>query len=457
MKVRFPIVVGIGLAVAGFGIPSGLHAQTLQDALAAAYAGNPTLLAKRAGLRATDEGVAQALSDYRPTIKAAGESGFSEVISSTATDRTQQREPHSASLTITQPIFSGGGTMAASSSADNTVMSERAKLQSVEQNILLAAATAFADVFRAQAVLELSINNEQVLVRQLEATRDRFSVGEITRTDVHQAQARKAGATADRIKAEGDLKTAHATYRNVIGEAPGTLSRPETGTGLDLNLPADFDEALKLAKDANPTVISAFYNERAALDDINDIKAELLPSLDLTGSASRKLNSSGINTAVNTYTAKLTLSMPLYQSGSVYSRLRAARQTAAQRRRDLDQSHRDAIEQVSRAWQDILTIGARKASFEAQIEAAEIALDGVSQEAAVGSRTVLDVLDAEQELLDAKVNFVGAERNELIAKFDLKSAVGELTAGRLGLPVDIYDSAKNYGDVRWRWFGGDID
>jgi outer membrane protein len=211
-----------------------------------------------------------------------------------------------------------------------------------------------------------------------------------------------------------------------------------------------------LATDANPVVVSAVYDELAARDDISEIKAELLPSLDFSGSASRNLNSSGVSTSLNTYSAKLTLSVPLYQSGSVYSRLRAARQTASQRRRDLDQSHRNAIEETSRAWQDIHTVGARKASFEAQIKAAEIALEGVQQEAAVGSRTVLDVLDAEQELLDAKVSFVGSERDELIAKFDLKSAIGELTAGHLGLPVDIYDSAKNYNDVRWRWFGGDI-
>lgn len=452
MRVRLSVVLGMSLAIAGFGLPEFSYAQTLQDALAAAYAGNPTLLAKRADLRATDEGVPQALSDFRPTIEAEGVSGFSEVESSAATDRVQQREPHSASVTVTQPIFSGGGTMAASSAADNTVMSERAKLQSVEQGVLLAAVTAFADVFKAQAVLDLSVNNEQVIRRQLEATRDRFAVGEITRTDVHQAEARMAGATADRIKSEGDLKTARAAYRNVIGETPGTLGRP----GMDLTLPVDFDEALKLATDANPAVVSAVYSERAARDDISEIKAELLPSLDLSGSASRSLNASGVSTAVNTYSAKLTLNVPLYQSGSVYSRLRAARQTASRRRRDLDQSHRDAIEEASRAWQDIQTIGARKTSFEAQIKAAEVALEGVRQEAAVGSRTVLDVLDAEQELLDAKVSFAGSERDELIAKFKLKSAIGELTAGQLGLPVEIYDSAKNYNDVRWKWFGGDI-
>ncbi|MHA1599148.1 MAG: TolC family outer membrane protein [Alphaproteobacteria bacterium] len=453
MKRRFSVVLGVSIVVAGFGLPASASGQTLQEALAAAYSGNPTLLAKRANLRATDEGVPRALSGYRPTVAASGTSGFSELKSSTATDRTQQREPHSASVTLSQSIFAGGGTLAATRGASNTVMSERAALQTVEQSVLLNAATAFAVVFRAQAVLDLTINNEQVLTRQLEATRDRFSVGEITRTDVHQAEARLAGTAADRIKAEGDLKSARATYRNVIGETPGTLSRPD----MILTLPTDFDAALKRATDDNPAVVTAIYNERAANNDIDEIKAELLPSVDLSGSASRSLNASGESTSLNTYTAKLTLSVPLYQSGSVYSRLRAARQTASQRRRDLDQTRRDAIEGVTRAWEDIQTVSARKVSFQAQIKAAEVALEGLRQEAAVGSRTVLDVLDAEQELLDARVNFVGAERDELVAKFDLKSAVGELTAGHLALPVEIYDSAKNYNDVRNKWFGGGIE
>ncbi|MBT3237844.1 MAG: TolC family outer membrane protein [Rhodospirillaceae bacterium] len=453
MNSRFSIALGLSIIAVGYGLPTTGHSQTLEEALASAYSGNPTLLGQRANLRATDEGVTQALSGYRPTIAASGSSGYSEIESSTATDRNQQREPHSASVTLSQSIFAGGGTLAATRNADNSVLAERASLQGVEQDILLSAVSAFASVFRAQAVLDLTINNEQVLARQLEATRDRFSVGEITRTDVHQAEARLAGTTADRIKAEGDLKSARATYRNVIGETPGKLSRPDT----TLTLPANFDEALKLATEDNPSVVAAYYTERAADNSIDAVKAELLPSLDLSGSASRSLNASGESTSINTYAAKMTLSVPLYQSGSVYSRLRAARQTASQRRRDLDQARRNAVEEVTLAWEDIQTVSARMISFRAQIKAAEVALEGLRQEAAVGSRTVLDVLDAEQELLDARVNLVGAERDQLVARFGLKSAVGELTAAHLQLPVDVYDSAKNYEDVRWKWFGGAID
>jgi len=430
--------------------PGAASAQSLTEALAAAYASNPTLQAARAGLRAIDEGVPQALSGYRPSIEASGSTGYSEIDSSTATDRHQQRKPHTASVTLTQPLYSGGSTRADVSQAEHTVMSARADLLSSEQTVLLAAATAYVDVFRAQAVLEHNINNEQVLKRQLEATRDRFQVGEITRTDVHQAEARLAGATADRIQAEGNLETTRATYRNVIGEAPGKLERPQSPSGL----PGSVEAAISAALTQNPAVVGAEFDERAAADGIDSVRGELLPSIDFSGSAGRSLNASGESTASNTYAAKVTLTVPLYQSGSVYSRLRAARETASEKRRLIDQARRDATEQATKAWETLQTNRARITSFEAQVNAAEVALDGVEREAAVGSRTVLDVLDAEQELLDAKVNLVGAERDEMVAVFTLMSALGELTAARLALPVEGYDDTGHYDAVRSKWFGG---
>ncbi len=425
-------------------------AQTLEQALVAAYTGNPTLQAQRAALRATDEGVSQALSDWRPSLEASGSSGFSEIDNPAASDPRQQREPHTASLTLSQSLFSGGGTLAATRQAENSVMAGRADLLSVEQSVLLKAVSAYMNVFSAQSVLELNINNEQVLTRQLEATRDRYNVGDITRTDVHQAEARHALATANRIRAEGNLKASRATFMNVIGEAPGELARPENTYAL----PASFEDAVRLASENNPDVVKAEYTERAAGDNVDEIKSELLPSLDLSGSASRALNASGESTSLNSYIAKMTLTVPLYQSGSVYSRLRAARQTAAQNRRNIDQARRDAIESATRAWENLLTIQASKVSFEIQVNASEVALEGVGQEAAVGSRTVLDVLDAEQELLDAKVNLVGAERDEMIAIFELKSAIGELSVRHLNLPVTPYDSVEHYDQVRSIWVGG---
>jgi len=429
------------------------HAQSLEEAMAAAYAGNPALQAKRAELRATDEGVPQALSEWRPSLTAEATSGLTNNYLNTRTsNKTQQPTPHSTSLTLSQSLYSGGQSEAALASAENAVLAGRAELVGIEQTVLLDAVKAYVNVFRAQAILELRVSNEQVLKRQLEATTDRFQVGEITRTDVHQAEARLARTTADRIQAEGDLISNRATYRNVIGGAPEKLVRPV----MELNLPGSADGAVKLAVVQNPAVVSAEFNERSAQDTVKEVRGELLPSLDLAGSASRSLNASSESTRSDSYSAKLTFSMPLYQSGSVYSRLRAARQTAAQRRRQIDATRRDATETATRAWETLQTSRARILSLEAQIKASEVALEGVQREAAVGSRTVLDVLDAEQELLDAKVNIVSAQRDETVAVFELKSAIGELTANYLALSVDSYDSTAHYNDVRQKWFGGGI-
>ncbi|MBT4932766.1 MAG: TolC family outer membrane protein [Rhodospirillaceae bacterium] len=431
----------------------GARAQSLEDALAAAYAGNPTLQAKRAELRATDEGVPQALSDWRPSLSAEAASGYTNnYINTRSSNQTQQPTPHSTSLTLSQPLYSGGQTQAAVASAENAVLAGRAELAGIEQTVLLDAVKSYVNVFRAQAILELRVSNEQVLRRQLEATSDRFEVGEITRTDVHQAEARLARTTADRIQAEGDLVSNRATYRNVIGSTPEKLNRPV----MDLNLPGDANESVKLAVAQNPDVLSAEFDERASREDIKEVRGELLPSLDLAGSASRSLNAASERTRTDSYSAKLTLTVPLYQSGSVYSRLRAARQTASQRRRQIDTARRDATEIATRAWENLQTSRARILSLNAQIKASEVALEGVQREASVGSRTVLDVLDAEQELLDAKVNVVSAERDETIAIFELKSAIGELTASHLSLPVEAYDSTSHYNEVRQKWFGGGI-
>jgi outer membrane protein len=441
----------LGASVA-LGITTSVHGQSLEEALGTAYQGNPTLLAKRAGLRATDEGVPQAISGWRPSLTASGSSGRTESTSSTRTETKQNFNPHSASLTLSQPLYSGGKTMAAIDSAENAVLAGRASLLSVEQTVLLDAVKAYVNVYRSQAVLELRINNEAVLKRQLEATSDRFQVGEITRTDVNQAEARLAKITADRIQAEGDLVSSRATYKNVIGEAPGSLASPT----MELKLPSSAEETIKLALAQNPDVVSAEFNERASQNNISKVKGELLPSLDLSGTASRARNSSGLKTSLETYSAKVTLSVPLYKSGSVYSRLRSARQTASQRLREIDTARRNATETATNAWQTLQTSRARIVSINVQIKASEVALEGVQREASVGSRTVLDVLDAEQDLLDAKVSVVTAQRDETIARFELKSAIGEMTVIQLALPVAAYNSLKHYNVVRSKLFGGSI-
>ena len=428
------------------------HGQSLEEALAAAYVNNPTLLSERASLRGTDEQVPQALSNWRPTVEMSTSAGVSAVRNSTGTGtaKGQHREPKSLSLSISQSLYRGGRTMAATREAINTVKAERARLDSVEQTVLLEAATAFMNVVRDQAVLELNTNNEQVLKRQLEATRDRFRVGEITRTNVHQAEARLARATADRIQSEGDLQASRAAFQNVVGQAPGKLPRPQPLT----DLPGTQEEAIKTAVTGDPDIIALDFDEQALRHNVTEVRGELLPEVTLSAGASRNLQTSSENSRITTVEGTISLSVPLYQKGAVYSRLRAARQAVAEKRLNIDQARRDSIEEATRAWEELQTARARIKSLNTEIKSAEVALEGVERESEVGSRTVLDVLDAEQELLDAKVTLVRAQRDQMVAIFELKTAMGQLTARHLNLPVLLYDPETHFQEVRMKWVGG---
>lgn len=450
-SLAFRGTVVLGVSLAWLGLSPDAWGQVFEDALAAAYRNNPSLLAQRAKLRSTDEQVPQAIANWRPTVEVNSSTGLSRVDSNVATQRLQHREPNSVSLDITQPLFRGGRTLAATSEAENTVRAERARLVSIEQRVLLDGATAYLDVFRDMAVLELNRNNEQVLRRQLEAARDRFQVGEITRTDVFQAEARLARATADRTQSEGNLETSRAAYTNVIGESPpGKLVLPKPPA----ELPASKEEAMRTAITQNPNVAAAEFDQRAALDRVDGVWGELLPTVSLTGTVSKEYDSSSDKSIISTVEGLVTVKIPLNTTGSTYSRLRAARQTVGERRNLIDKERRDAAQVASRAWETVQSARARVDSLTTQIRASTVALEGVEREAAVGSRTVLDVLDAEQELLDAKVNHVRAQRDELVATYELLSSVGLLIAKTLKLNVDFYDPSEHYNEVRDKWLGG---
>ncbi len=447
-------------AVAAIALLVGLpvQAQTIEETLAKTYRTNPQLLADRARLRATDEGVPRALSNWRPTVSLSAEAGrgrdrlrSENSITDITTRSYQSRTPQTATLSIIQPLYRGGRTLAETSRAENLVLQSRAQLHSTEQSVLLDAATAYTNLLQDQAVLDLNINNEQVLQRQLDAARDRFQVGEITRTDVSQAEARLSRARADRIQAEGNLTSSRANFLRVVGEPPGRLSPARVPS----NLPSSETQAIQFAAD-NPAVVSARFAERAALDDVDLIAGEKLPTVSLQGDLSRQDESqtAGFQRDVAEITA--VLSVPLYQAGSTDARVREAKHIASQRRIAVEDTLRRAQEDATRTWEALTTARARIQAFQAQIRAAEIALEGVEQEARVGSRTVLDVLDAEQELLDAKVNLVRAQRDEIVAGYQLAAATGRLTAQELKLPVEIYDPTLHYNRTRDRWFGTDV-
>jgi TolC family type I secretion outer membrane protein len=318
----------------------------------------------------------------------------------------------------------------------------------VEQQVLLQAVTAYVDVLRDIRVLDLTKNNEEVIGEQLKATRERFDVGEVTKTDVSQAEARLARAVADRIQAQGNLTSSRAIYRQVIGMAPGKLDVPDLPGGL----PSGEEETIALSENA-PVVTEAVFVERAARDGTDVVFGELLPSISLIGQVGVDDEITRDNSRSATAGIFAQVVIPLYQAGGVESRVRESKQLTAQRRQELDEARRLATQDATTAWQALETALAQIESFTAEVKSTQVALDGVRQEQQVGLRTVLDVLDAQQEVLNSQVSLVVARRDSIVAAYQTRAAVGTLTAAGLQLPVDLYDPEKHYREVRNKWFG----
>ncbi|MBI1778917.1 MAG: TolC family outer membrane protein [Proteobacteria bacterium] len=440
----------LSLVLPGLGVVPA-SAQTLEEALVQAYNNNPVLQARRASLRSLDEGVPQALSNWRPTVTFSGNIGQRKLETNTNNKKTadEGRTPSTADLLVTQPLYRGGRTVAQIRVAEASVQAERARLFATEQSVFLDTVTAFATVVRDQATVELNTANEQRLRRQLEATQDRFRVGEVTRTDVAQAEAALAGATAARISSEGTLETSRAQFQRVVGIPASKL----TETTLPEKLPTK-DDALNQAANDNPNVVAAQFEEQAQSFRVRLAQGSLLPQLSLQGETRRDSNTGSSNhSATNSANATALVTVPLYEAGNITSQVRQARETQTQRRSDIEDQRRQSINTATAAFETVLSNKAQLVSLHSQIHAAEIALEGVQQEALVGSRTVLDVLDAEQALLTAQVNLVNTQRDLTVNTYTLISATGRLTARDLNLPVEFYDFDAHYRVVRNIWWG----
>lgn len=438
------------------------NAETLQEALALAYQNNPSLLAARAALRSVDENVPIALSGWRPTLNLSGNVARTRqettIISGGTTGAvftggTTLRDSRTGTVQARQPLFRGFKTVAGTAQAKAQVKAQRARLAGSEAQVLLDAATSYLDVLRDQAVVELQRNNVQVLQRQYEATSDRFRVGEITKTDVAQSEARLAGAKASLTTAEGNLQISRAKYFNDVGKTPETLTPPPPAGGL----PETVDDAITAALAANPAFLAADFTAEAASDGIDVARGDLLPSVDLQAQYSHGVNTVADKSKSDNAAVQAVVTVPIYQQGAEYARLRQAKNVAGQRRLEADQARDDAKQNATSTFEAYRSATASLESFNAQINASEIALEGVQREAEVGSRTVLDVLDAEQELLNARVNLVRAQRDQVVASFQLLSATGKLDAKNLGLGVELYDPTDHYENVKFQAFGWDKD
>ena len=434
-----------------FGGAHDVAGQTLEDALVAAYLTNPNLEAQRAALRATDELVPQALDGWRPTLGVDSGVAYNDIDSSIGGDNFTST---SNSLTLDQELYSGGETVANTERAERLVRLERARLQAIEQDVLLDAVTVYTNLLAAQAVLDFAIQNESRLTRQLQATRDRFEVGEVTRTDVAQAEARLSGATADRVQAEGALSVAEADYRRVINQEPGTLVVPQPLGAL----PANELEAQQLSEVANPNIVAAQFDLAAARSEVDVARSALLPRLSVRGELTYTDDPTATLEWRRDAILGANLRVPLYQGGGEYARVRQTKQTVRQRQNDLEAAFRAVRNEVTNSWESLVTATTRIDSIAAQVRASEIAVEGSRQEALVGQRTTLDVLDQENDLFQAQVDLVQARRDQIVASYRLKAAIGELTVVGIGLPVEPYESEAYYANVRNRWIGlgGDV-
>lgn len=444
----------IGLS---FLVPGGAGAETLDSALSRAYTGNPTLNAQRANLRATNEGVPQALSGYRPRVNATVDVGAEADTVRGASASTapgahngSSSFPRGAALTVDQSIFNGFRTQNSVRAAESQVFGGRETLRNTEQNVLLDAATSYMNVLRDTAILQLQRNNVDVLQEQLRQTQDRFKVGEVTRTDVAQAESRLALARSQVILAEANLKTSIARYRQNIGTEPKQLA---PGRSIEKMLPASIDAALRTALAEHPAINAALHGVDAALLQVKVIEGELAPSLSVRGTLQRRYDYQVPNTDIVSAAAVATLSIPLYEGGQVYSRARQAKESAGQQRLTADVTREQVRAAVVSAWGNFEAAKAAIESSQAQVQAAEVALNGVREEAKVGQRTTLDVLNAQQELLNARVNLITAQRDRVVASYTVLSSIGRLGPSKLGLNVAVYDAKRHFDQVRDRWWG----
>ncbi len=438
-----------GFVFCGLAFGNSASAESLSDALSSAYRGNPTLRAERARLRATDEQVPQALSGWRPTINANGTGA--RTWSNTDSSSPRRFDSANLSITLVQPVFRGFKTVEGTKVAEANVKAERQQLLIVEQTVLFNAVQSYMAVVRDRQILGLRQKNVGFLKQQLNASDARFKAGELTRTDVAQSRASLSGARASLAVATANLKASEASYLSVVGRSPGKLASPHVA-----KRPKSLDAAMEIAQETNPAILAAAQVEDAAEHNINVIQGDLLPSLNLQAQAGYNYNSSnnfaGGADSQRSALVEGVLSVPLYEGGRIYSGVRQAQQVASQNRIQVIGAVRTVRENVTVAWNNLIATNESLASVGDQMSAANLALDGVRQEYLVGSRTTIDVLNAQQALLSAQISRVSAQRDQIVASYQLQQAMGHLTARNLQLG-NLYDPTENYNAVRGKWIG----
>jgi len=461
---------GVGLALSVIAALSA-HADTMTGALINAYQNNPQLNSQRAVVRQTDESVPQALSGYKPTVTATASTAqqYTSQVAKVEIPKnalvsahpdypraSQGISPSSLNATVTQNVFNGFQTGNRVRQAESNTSAAREALRVAEQTVLLNAATAYMDLIRDAALLELQRRNVEVLQEQLRQTRDRFNVGEVTRTDVAQAESRLAQGRASVLTAEAQYARSRANYRQFVGVEAGTL---QPASPVDRLTPRRLIEAIEIARARHPSVGVAMFGIDAAVLQVKITEGSLYPQARLIGSVSQAWETNFPNN-LQQFTAFVQgqVTVPIFNAGpagasDTFSSIRAAKEVVGQKRIDLDTA-RDAVQgNVVTTWGQLDAARAQILATQAQVASAEIALNGVREEARVGQRTTLDVLNSQQELVNARTALVTAQHDRVVASYSLLSAVGELNLPKLGINIPLYDPMVHYQQVRDAWIG----
>jgi outer membrane protein len=445
--------------------------ETIASALVKAYQNSPQLNAQRANVRSIDEAVPQALSGYRPRVAITGTVGEQFIDSTTKTTgaipsptgvgaakqtvtytgTSATTTPWSYGATAQQTLFNGFQTANRTRAAESQVSSAREGLRIIEQTVLLTAATTYMDVLRDTANLDVQRNNVRVLQETLKQTRDRFQAGEVTRTDVAQAEAQLAAGQSSMLAAESTLTTSQANYRQVIGVAPVNLA---PGSPVDRFLPHTLPAAIDRGLIENPNVTAAMYGIDVAFLQVKINEGALYPTLVAQASVQQSsYTQSSVTPQFWTASAVATLTVPVYQGGQEFSLIRQSKETLAQQRLALELVRTQTRQQVVQAWGQNEAARAQVKAANSQVYSSEVALNGVREEARVGQRTTLDVLNAQQALVNARIALVTAQHDRVVASYNVLAATGRLSPQVMHLPTILYDPGVHYQQVRDAWIG----
>ena len=431
------------------------RAETISGALARAYAGNPDLNSQRAAVRAADEDIPRATAGYRPRVTATADAGLTNSNSKPhpSTPFTNSfTQPRGYGVSITETLFNGNRTPNSITQAESQVLGARETMRNTEQTVLSDGATNYMNVLRDTAILSLNKNNITVLEEQLRQTRDRFKVGEVTRTDVAQSEANLAKAQTESFTAQSNLQTSIANFRQVIGVDPTKLEPAKPVDGL---LPKSLNEAISMSQVEHPAIQALLHGVDAAQVQVKLVEGELYPTVGITASFAHRWDAQPSAPGSQTITTSIVgqISVPIYEGGEVYARTRKAKETLGQQRLQTDLQRDKVRAAVVSSWGLVQNSKQAIQSTSAAVKAAEVALNGVREEAKVGQRTTLDVLNAQQVLLNARVTLVTAQRDRVVFSYQLLSAIGRLSAARLSLHVVRYDPIVHFDQVKDKWFG----